>query len=74
MEKGELNMMLHEVLEGYKKGQFKEGDVFQYRNNPNVKATLKAGSMVWDDDKLPVSCKDIFQDVWTNQEQEIQII
>ncbi|MEI4623955.1 hypothetical protein KFD70_25650 [Bacillus pfraonensis] len=66
-------MKLHEILVGYSNGEFKEGDVFLYRNNPKVKATLNMGSLIWDEDKLPVSCKDVFQDVWTNQEQEIQI-
>ncbi|MCI0768422.1 hypothetical protein [Bacillus sp. TL12] len=64
-------MMLHEVLEGYSNGQFKEEDVFLYRNNPQMKAILRKGSLIWCDDKVAISCKGILQDVWTKQEQKI---
>ncbi|MED3354359.1 hypothetical protein P4414_04150 [Bacillus thuringiensis] len=62
-------MMLHEVIAGYKEGKFKDGELFLYQNNPNMSVTFKSGSLIWSDDYVAVSCKNILQDAWTYQEK-----
>ncbi|ETT85594.1 hypothetical protein [Bacillus mycoides] len=60
---------LYEVLIGYEKGLYMDGDVFLYQNNIRMQAMFQFGDLVWFDDQVAVSCKGISRDVWTYKER-----
>lgn len=61
-------MKLYEVLIGYEKGLYKDGDVFLYQNDIRMQAMFQFGDLVWRDDQGAVSCKNISRDVWNFKE------
>jgi len=61
---------LFEVLHGYENGDFKDGDMFLYRNNSGMITMFKEGNLIWSDDCVAVSCKEILKDVWIGKEAE----
>lgn len=63
-----INVKLFEVLHGYENGEFKDGDMFLYRNNSCMIAILKEGNLIWIDDCVAVSCKEISKDIWAYKE------
>ncbi|EJR48937.1 hypothetical protein IIM_04114 [Bacillus cereus VD107] len=65
-----INVKLFEVLHGYENGDFKDGDMFLYRSNPGMIAMFKEGNLIWSDDRVAVSCKEILKDVWMRKEAE----
>ncbi|MBH0323380.1 hypothetical protein [Bacillus cereus] len=62
-------MKLYEVLNGYEKGIYKDGDVFLYQKDKRMQAMFQFGDMVWRDDQTAVSCKNISSDTWTYKER-----
>ncbi|EEL48206.1 MULTISPECIES: hypothetical protein [Bacillus cereus group] len=63
-----IDVKLFEVLHGYENGKFKDGDMFFYHNNPNMAVIFNAGSLIWADDRVAVSCKEILKDAWVYKE------
>ncbi|ASL62629.1 MULTISPECIES: hypothetical protein [Bacillus] len=62
-------MKLYEVLMGYVNGKYKDGDVFLYQNNVQLQARFQFGDLIWCDDQVAVSCKNISRDDWTYKER-----
>ncbi|PEB86074.1 hypothetical protein COM94_16945 [Bacillus thuringiensis] len=62
-------MKLSELLIGYEKGLYKDGDVFLYQNNTRMQAMFQFGDLVWRDEQVAVSCKNISRDIWTYKER-----
>lgn len=62
-----IKIKLWELLMGYEKGLFKDGDIFTHQNYPRMAATFKSGNFVWCDDYSAVSCKDITKGVWISK-------
>ncbi|MEH7186465.1 hypothetical protein [Bacillus toyonensis] len=62
-------MKLSEILIGYEKGMYKDGDVFLYQNDTRMQAMLQFGDLVWRDDQMAVSCKNISRDIWIYKER-----
>ncbi|MBJ8006283.1 hypothetical protein [Bacillus cereus] len=62
-------MKLYEVLIGYEKGIYKDGDVFLYQNDIRMQVMFQFGDLVWRDDQVAVSCKNISCDILTYKER-----
>ncbi|MGI8279809.1 hypothetical protein [Bacillus mycoides] len=62
-------MKLYEVLIGYEKGLYKDGDVFLYQNDIRMQAIFQFGDLVWRDDQVAIGCKNISRDLWTFKER-----
>lgn len=52
-------------------GEFKDSDMFLYQNNSRMIAMFKEGNLIWTDDSVAVSCKEIVKDAWVYKEAEL---
>ncbi|HFK1497461.1 TPA: hypothetical protein ACGXMW_001694 [Bacillus paranthracis] len=63
-----INVKLFEVMYGYENGDVKGGGMFLYRSNLGMIAIFKEGNLIWNDDRVTVSCKEILKGYWIHKE------